>query len=139
MMVGLKKFLIALVVLSVILLAAGFLVFKLAFPDWYFPFFPVLILIFLLVNAGFIFYFLRFLHRPNADFIRGFMISTGIKLLIYFILILAYILSSPKTAIPFSITVSLLYISYTAFDLYVMLSMVKRRKEKNILPNQLSN
>ena len=67
------------------------------------------------------------------------MITTGIKLLLYLILILAYVLTSPRSAIPFSITLSVLYIAYTAYDLYVMLTLLKRKKENNTLPNQLSN
>lgn len=136
---GLKKFLITLFILSLIIMAAGLSLFRLVFPEWYFPFFPFLILIFLIVNSAFIVFFFRFLQRTHNEFIRGFVISTGIKLLIYLVLILAYVLTSPKSAIPFSVTVSLLYIAYTAFDLYVMLSMLKRKKEKKTISNQLSN
>jgi hypothetical protein len=139
MISGLKNFLISLFLLSLILAVTGILLFKLAFPEWYFPFFPFLVLIFLIVNSGFIILFFRFLGRSNNVFIRGFMISTGIKLVMYLILILAYVLTTPKSAIPFSVTVSLLYIAYTAFDLYVMLSMLRRKKEKKSMSNQLSN
>ena len=136
---GLRKFIVILFILSLILLASGLSLFKLAFPEWYFPFFPFLVLIFLLVNSGFIFFFFRFLQRSSREFVRGFVLSTGIKLMIYLILILAYVLTSPKSAIPFSVTVSLLYIAYTAYDLYVMLSMLKRKKEKQSSSNQFLN
>jgi hypothetical protein len=139
MISGVKKFILILLVLSLILLASGFSLFKLAFPEWYFPFFPLLVLIFMLVNSGFIFFFFRFLQRSSQEFIRGFVMSTGIKLLIYLVLILVYVLTTPKSAIPFSVTVSLLYIAYTGYDLYVMLSMLKRKKEKKSFSNQLSN
>jgi len=135
----LKKFLAILFILSVILFIAGLFLFKLAFPQWYFPFFPFLVLIFLLVNSGFIAFFFRFLNRSSHEFIRGFILSTAIKLMIYLILILAFVLTSPKTAIPFSVTISLLYIAFTGYDLYVMLSMLKRKKEKKSISNQLSN
>jgi len=129
MISGSRQFIVALTILSAVLLIMGLLLLKLAFPGWYFPFFPWLVLIFLLVNSGFILFFFRFLRRPNQEFIRGFMISTAIKLLIYFMLILAYVLTSPKSAIPFAVAVSILYIAYTAFDLFVMLSMLKRRRK----------
>jgi hypothetical protein len=135
----LKKFVVALILLSLFLLVAGLLLFKMFFHEWYFSFFPWLVLIFLLVNTGFIVFFLRFLRQTNNEFVRGFMLSTGIKLMLYIILILAYVLTSPNSAIPFAVTVSMLYIAYTAFDLYVMLSMLKRKKEKKTFSNQLSN
>jgi hypothetical protein len=136
---GSRKFIVTLILLSVFLLFIGLFVFKMAFPELYFPFFPWLVIIFLLVNTGFILFFFRFLRRTNQEFIRGFMISTAIKLLIYFILILAYVLISPGSAIPFAVSVSILYITYTAFDLFVMLSMLKRRKENKSFSNHLSN
>jgi hypothetical protein len=67
------------------------------------------------------------------------MATTVVKLVMYMILILAYILSSPKSAISFAITLSVLYIAYTAYDLFVMLTILKQRKENSTLQNQLSN
>ena len=67
------------------------------------------------------------------------MLSTIIKLMTYLILVLVYVLSFPKSAIPFSITLSVLYIAYTAYDLFIMLSLLKRKKEKSVLPDQISN
>ncbi len=67
------------------------------------------------------------------------MLSTIIKLMTYLILVLVYVLSFPKSAIPFAITLSVLYIVYTAYDLFIMLSLLKRKKEKSILPDQISN
>ena len=134
-----RKFILSLVILSIILLIAGLAIFQYFFSAWYFSFFPFLVLIFLLVNSGFIIFFLRYIKLSANEFVRGFMLSTVIKLLLYLILILVYVLSSPRTAIAFSISVSILYISYTAFDLYVMLSLLKRRKEKNSLSREVSN
>jgi uncharacterized membrane protein YozB (DUF420 family) len=139
MISGSRQFIFTLAILSAVLLLIGLLLLKPAFPEWYFPFLPWLVLIFLLVNSVFIIFFFRFLRRSNQEFIRGFMVSTAIKLLIYFMLILAYVLTSPKSAIPFAVAVSILYITYTAFDLFVMLSLLKRRKENKPISNHLSN
>jgi len=124
-----RPFLISIAILSAILLISGLLLFKLVFPQWYFPFFPWLVFTFLFVNSGFLIYFFRFLSQTNQQFIRGFMVSTAVKLLIYFLLILVYVLTSPGLAIPFAVTMSILYIAYTGFDLFVMLSMLKRRRK----------
>jgi uncharacterized membrane protein YozB (DUF420 family) len=134
-----KKTLGGLLILSAILLAGGIAIFRTLIPMWYFPFFPWLVLTFLMVNAGFFIFFYRSLKKSNNEFIRGFMLSTGIKLMIYLLLVLIYVLVSPKTAVSFSVTLSILYIAYTAYDLYIMINLVRRKKENHTMPKQLSN
>jgi hypothetical protein len=136
---GLKKTLTSLVILSVLLAAGGIFLFRAYLSTYYFSFFPYLILIFLIVNSVVFFIFYRSLNKSNNQFIRGFMLSTIIKLMTYLILVLVYVLSFPKSAIPFAITLSVLYIVYTAYDLFIMLSLLKRKKEKSVLPDQISN
>jgi hypothetical protein len=136
---GLRKTLIGLVLLSALLATGGILLFRAYLSIYYFSFFPYLILIFLVVNSVVFFIFYRSLNKSNNQFIRGFMLSTIIKLMTYLVLVLVYVLSFPKSAIPFAITLSVLYIVYTAYDLFIMLSLLKRKKEKNVLPDQLSN
>lgn len=134
-----KKTIVGLIILSVIMFALGMVLFNTVLSKWYFPFFPVLILFFLLINSVFFVSFHKSLKKSSSQFIRSFMVATGVKLVIYMIFILAYVFSSPKTAVPFAITLSALYILYSAYDLYIMLTLMKRKKEINTLPNQLSN
>jgi hypothetical protein len=136
---GLKKTLIGLVLLSILIAAGGILLFRAYLSNYYFSFFPYLVLIFLLVNSVVFYIFYRSLNKSNNQFIRGFMLSTIIKLMTYLILVLVYVLSFPKSAIPFAVTLSVLYIVYTAYDLFIMLSLLKRKKEKSVLSGQLSN
>lgn len=136
---SLRKTIVGLLLLSVILFLAGFIIFRTLFPDYYFRFFPVLILLFFIINSIFFVYFHRSLKKSPNQFIRSFMASTGIKLVIFFLLILSYMLASPPTAMPFAITMSISYIAFTAYDLVVMLSLLKHRKEINNQPDHLSN
>jgi len=136
---GLRKTLIGLVLLSILLATGGILMFRAFLSNYYFPFFPYLVLIFLIVNSVVFVIFYRSINKSNNQFIRGFMLSTIIKLMTYLILVLVYVVSFPKSAIPFAITLSVLYIVYTAYDLFIMLSLLKRKKEKSVLPDQISN
>lgn len=136
---GLKKTLLGLFILSAMLYGAGIVLFRTVLATWQFGFFPFLILIFFLVNAGFFISFYRAVKRPDNQFVRGFLLSKGIKLMIYLSLVLIYILTTPKSAVPFAVTLSLLYIAFTAYDLYIMTGLVKRKKENPTLPNQFSN
>jgi hypothetical protein len=139
MVPGLKKTITGLILLSVLLGAGGYLLFRGLLPTYYFSFFPFLVLIFLIVNSVVFLIFYRSLDKSNSQFIRSFMLSTIIKLMTYLILVLVYVLVFPKSAIPFAITLSVLYIIYTAYDLFIMLSLQKRKKEKAVLPEQLPN
>jgi len=135
----LRKTLIGLIILSLALLLSGMIIFRAFFKEYYFWFFPVLILFFFAVNSAFFAFFHRSLKKTHNQFIRNFMASTAVKLVIYFALILVYMLASPKTAIPFAITLSVIYMAYTVYDLLVMLSLIKRRKEISDLSDKLSN
>jgi hypothetical protein len=134
-----RKIVLGLVLLSVLLAVGGIYLFRAFLANYYFSFYPYLVLIFLFVNSAVFVIFYRSLDKSNNQFIRGFMLSTLIKLMTYMILVLVYVISFPKSAIPFAITLSVLYIVYTAYDLFIMLSLLKRKKEKSILPDQISN
>jgi hypothetical protein len=136
---GLRNTLIGLILLSILLATGGILIFRAFLSNYYFSFFPYLVLIFLIVNSVVFIIFYRSINKSNNQFIRGFMLSTIIKLMTYLILVLVYVVSFPKSAIPFAITLSVLYIVYTAYDLFIMLSLLKRKKEKSVLPDHLSN
>lgn len=132
---SLKKTLSGLIILSFVFLVAGLLLFKTILSPWSFKFFPFLVLIFLTVNSGFFILFYRSLRKSDAQFVRTFMLATFLKLIIYLALVLVYVLSSPKTAVVFSITLSALYITYTAYDLYMMLYILRNKKENTSMTN----
>jgi hypothetical protein len=131
---GIKKSFGGLVILSAVLFGAGMLLFRTVFSRWYFGFFPFLVLILFLVDTFYLVSFHRSVRQPDKPFIRGFMLSKVIKLMIYLLLVLIYILASPESAIPFAITLSVLYIAYAMYDLYTMTALVKRDKEKSTPP-----
>lgn len=130
----LKKTIVGLVIISLVIFLIGMILFNTVLSEYNFRFFPLLILIFLLVNSGFFIFFHKSLNKPHNQFIRSFMASTGAKIMLYFILALTYILTSPKTALQFAITLLIAYIAFTVYDLFVMLSLIKRRKEIHNLP-----
>jgi len=134
-----RRIIFGLIILSFTLFLAGILLFNTLLTGYYFGFFPFLILLLLCVNSAFFIFFYKSLQKSPNQFVRNFMVSTGIKILIYFILVLSYILTSPKTAIPFAITLAVAYITYTAYDLLVMISLLKQRKEIRDQADQLSN
>jgi hypothetical protein len=126
---GLKKTIYGLVVLTLLALLIGMALFKTTLSPYYFGFFPYLVLFFLIIHAVFFVLFYRSLNQPGNQFVRSFMVSTGGKLMIYVILVLVYVFISPETAVAFAVALAVLYIAYTAYDIVVMLSLLKRKKE----------
>jgi len=114
--------------LSALLGGAGWIIFSTWLADYYFGLFPLLMLVFFLVNAGFFFFFHGSLHKTDNQFVRSFMLTTMAKLMIFLILVLVYVITWPATAIAFSVTLSILYSCYTVYDLWVMLSLLKHKK-----------
>jgi len=139
MPIKLKNTIAGLLAISALLFGIGILVFDRLFPAYYFSLFPYLIITFFLFNSGFFIFFFYSLKKSDKQFVRNFMAATGIKTLFYFMIILIYVLKSPVYAIPFSITLLILYAIYTAYDLYVMLRLLKRKKENKDFPNHFSN
>ncbi len=69
---GLKKTLIGLVLLSILLATGGILLFRAYLSNYYFAFFPYLILIFLFVNSVVFFIFYRSLNKSRQPVYPGF-------------------------------------------------------------------
>lgn len=134
-----KKTLIGLFVIAVLIFALGMLLFRTILAPHYFNVFPFLVLAFFIINALFFFSFFRSMKKSDAQFIRYFMASTAIKTILYLVIILVYVLVFPQYAIPFSITLLLLYFIFTAYDLLIMVKLLKRKREKKPSTNQLSN
>ena len=87
-------------------LPAGFL--SLALP-FLFPFFIAATLIsFHLI--------IKTLHNRFMKFVNRFMLITAIKLLLYAIVMVSYILLFPTDAIPFALNFLFLYLCFTTFE-----------------------
>jgi len=102
--------------------------FKFALPLYYFGFFPFLVLSFFIINAGFLMLFSKSLNQSAQQFIRTYMMYTVFKLLVYFILIVVYLITTPVTAKTFAITTGLLYLVYTLYDISIMIPLLNQKK-----------
>jgi hypothetical protein len=110
-------------------MGGGYYLYKTYFEIHYFPFFPYLVALFFVINLGFCISFFRSYQKGGAGFIRAFMLLSGIKIMAYFLLVLVYFLVSSETAKDFILALAVLYIAYTFYDVYLMISLVRREKE----------
>jgi len=115
------KVLIYSLVIVVITIILSFLLpktlFSIALP-FLFPFFIATTMISYLI-------LLRSLHNKFSNFVNRFMLTTGIKLLLYALILVAYIFLFNSDAIPFVTNFFLLYLCYTIFE---TISLVKYSK-----------
>jgi hypothetical protein len=61
------------------------------------------------------------------SFIRTFMAATGIKLMVYFFVILIYLLLNREDAIGFTLTFLFLYLCFSVFEVTVLLKHFKKK------------
>ena len=82
--------------------------------------FPLLLL-FLLVTLAVHFVLLKVTRLNPRRFVSYFMLTTFVKLLVYFAALLAYLLTKPGEVLAFILTFLVLYILYTAFEVVAIL------------------
>jgi hypothetical protein len=109
----------AAVVLSIIL-PAGYIT----------PATPLLILFFLLMTWLIIWYLMKASDKSFIRFVNAFMITTGLKLLLLILIIIGYIFMNRSDAVPFIVVFFILYLLYTAFEVYTVLFLSKHQKKE---------
>lgn len=124
----LTKFIIKEAILTLTIIIVGFLLFSTVLKSYYLP---VYFIILALVSVLSLVFYQR-LHRienaKSSTFISGFMLISGIKIMIYLIFIVTYVFLYKENAVKFLIVFFILYIIYTFFDIYILLKKMKSKK-----------
>ncbi len=119
-------FLRRLTLFSIITGLAGWLIIFLSPEQWRTPAYPFILLFFFsltLVQHRILF---REGHEKVPRFANRFMLITFSKLLLYLVIILIYaLLVNQADAIPFMLTFLVIYLAFTAFEVFQMLKTVK--------------
>lgn len=123
------KAIAGLIIIAVVIFAAGKAIFALI-PDQYYNIFPYTILFLFTINAAFFIYFFSTSNKTDMQFVRAIMGSSVVKILIYLTFISVYIFNNPEHAVSFAISVIAMYFVFTGYDLYIMLGEMKRNREE---------
>jgi hypothetical protein len=126
----LNKFIVNLLLFSVILGAIAFILtfflpenyFSPALP-FLFPFFfaiTILVFGFLIKSAG---------NKFNR-FVNRFMMATFLKLMVYMAVLVVYVLTHKYDAIPFILSFFILYVAYTFFEVIALLRFTRSETKK---------
>jgi len=126
----LKKFIIKGIIISLILFIAGFFLFITILKEYFSFSFPVLLLAMLLITVLFHRYLVRSAEGSNRKFPVKFLSATGIKMGLYLILIILFIVFDRENAIPFLLVFLIIYVIFTTFEVVSVLNYFKITRDK---------
>jgi hypothetical protein len=119
-----KMYLLKVSVLSLFVILGGVLIYKLLFEDyfiWYFPFIPLFFMFFSIINHWIL---LRTQNKEITKFNTIFTLVTGIKLVIYLIIIALFAFYMKKDVLVFIVPFIITYIIYSVFNTRFLMKML---------------
>ncbi|WP_163322489.1 hypothetical protein [Draconibacterium mangrovi] len=125
-----KAFIVKLTTITIAIAVIGWLVFSLAFPEYYLPVLPFLLLFFYLATMGIYAYQLKMAKKDIGKFTRSNMLITFFKLVLYSVVAVVYIAIDNENAIPFVICLMLLYLIFTFFEVTEITRITKSTAKK---------
>ena len=117
-----KRFVVNIILISVILVIIGWVIFSMFIPQYYLPVFPFVLMFFTVSSVGVHAYQLQLSKKDTAKFTRSNMIITFLKLFLYSAVAIVYIAVDTQNAKIFVICFILLYIIFSVFE---VLSLMK--------------
>ncbi|MBU8892615.1 MAG: hypothetical protein KOO66_07535 [Bacteroidales bacterium] len=126
-MQALKKFIIREIVFASILGVIAYILFQTILEEYYLPIFWILFGLITVFTAVFHFSVLQVSEKEPSKFSSRFMMVSGIKMIIYLIIIVFYAFSFPEKAKIFLISFFILYSLYTVFEVILIINYFKKR------------
>jgi hypothetical protein len=103
----------------------------LAVPVFYVSFFvinplfshtiPIQFIFFIVITGMLHYFFIKNLEKKPQQFVTAFLGLTGLKLLLYIMVIVIYFLTNKKDAVSFILSFLFFYLVFTAFEIYSLL------------------
>ena len=122
-----KKFIIRELLFTILVSFLAIVLFKTIFEDYYLKIFWGLLGIIALLTAFFHYSILQIKENETGKFTSKFMIFTGTKMVIYLVLITAYVFIVPENAVSFLISFFGLYLLYTVFEVLLIVKYLKKK------------
>lgn len=126
----LKKFIIRGIIISLVLSIVGFFLFITILKEYFSFSFPVLLLVIFLINVLFHRYLIRSAKGSNRKFPIKFLSATVIKMGLYLILIISFVVFNRENAIPFLFVFIIIYVIFTIFEVVSVLDYLKITRDK---------
>jgi hypothetical protein len=124
----LKNFVLYLFLLTTLISIAGWIIFKNWLPEKYFTGFLFVPFVFFIITLSFHYYLIRSSSKEIIKFTPRFIGASGIKMFIYCILIIVYLLIDRHQVVSFLICFLICYFLYTTFEIISVLRYLKSKK-----------
>lgn len=125
-----RKFIIKIIFITVFLAILSFVVFSFLLKDQYFDTFPFILLIFPIVSAIIHIQLLKASQKSLSKFNIAFMLSFLLKIFVYIALAATIISLETENKPTFVISMLLMYVIYTVFDVKAILDDMKKLTDK---------
>jgi len=124
----LKKIAIQLFILTILLTIAGFLVMKYILPEHYFTGYLFMPLLLFVITFSVHRYLIIASREDSKKFTYKFMGATGLKMFIYLVMMVIYLLLDKNHAVPFLVSFLILYVLYSLFEVLAVLKYLKNNR-----------
>jgi hypothetical protein len=124
-----KQFFYKILIATLILTAAGALVFYFLIPQHYVPILPFLLLFFAIVTLLIHNWQLNIAKKDMAKVTRSSMIATMLRLFLYSAVAIAYFAIRPHNALVFVICLMIFYVVYTYIEIVDLTQLLRKRKK----------
>jgi hypothetical protein len=122
------QFIFKFLIFSIFLSALAAILFLTVMKKWYFPAFPIQLLLIAIVTGISHIWLLKFSEQNMRKFTTVFMALVSIKLLIYMSYLLVNLWIDRSNVIVFLLTFFLLYVCFTIFEVKQILFFLKNTK-----------
>jgi len=126
----LNKFIINLLIFSIILGAIAYALTFLLPENYFSPALPFLFPFFFAITILVLNFLIKSTTKKFNSFINRFMMATFLKLMVYMTVLIIYVFTNKPDAIPFILSFFILYVAYTFFEVIAMLKFTKTESKK---------
>lgn len=122
----LKKFIVLGFFITLLLAVIGYFLFTVVFNPYYQVILPFVLLFVFLFTTVIHAILLKTARKKPKKLINRFLMLTGLKMMIYLLIMIIYLVISKQDSAPFLITFLIVYLVFSFFETLSILSYLKR-------------
>ncbi len=122
-----KKFILQEFIFTILISFIALTVFNTILQQFDFTIFWSIMILIAVLTAIFHYSILQVQEKAASKFSVRFMMVSGIKMMIYLVIITSYVFVNPEKATPFLISFLILYLLYTIFEVILIIRVIKSK------------
>jgi hypothetical protein len=128
----LKKYILQLTFVLIITSIIGYAFFKIVLPEYYFPFYPYIIIFYFLLGTVTITTIFNVSKKESKKYLNAFMILRTAKLMTIILFAVTYAIVAPRnTVISFLFAFFIFYLIYSIYETYVSTKLNRDNKNES--------